>query len=352
VVATFIRPNLFLELTKAVEASNLQKMGQDRTAIPPLIWEQAVRLTKARLEAEPSCRSARLDYPDNSYWPLNEEFVQKVFETNKRSLTPRHLIRACAVEFERLQNGNAVREEAGEEGIVSVTKTGKKIPSASRNGKASKGENGLDITFDPIDDPPPPPLSDDKEFVKMWEKQRQKYVKKPQEIKFDKTMAIGLPWLVHLTQVPLVWLQEPEDCPGDVNLLFQSKGRARKLLGVSFCNHEPRALWRRLDRVLAQWTAATGKTLHSLVVLRAVAERTSEASEARLKSLAQAGARVVRVESQPLAELAAYQAMLTAAQTGDLTRSGKPVAVVEYDAWVKENLSGAVKEFLDLIFAK
>ena len=58
------------------------------------------------------------------------------------------------------------------------------------------------------------------------------------------------------------------------------------------------------------------------------------------------------MEPQPLAEVAAYQAMLTAAQTGDLTRSGKPVAVADYDAWVKENLSGAVKEFLDLVFAK
>jgi hypothetical protein len=43
--------------------------------------------------------------------------------------------------------------------------------------------------------------------------------------------------------------------------------------------------------------------------------------------------------------------MLTAAQTGDLTRRGKPVEVAEYDEWVRINLSGAVKEFLDLIFA-
>src|SRR5262249_696372 len=108
VVATFIRPSLQIEVSKAVEASNLQKMAQDRTILPPITWEQPVRLTKGGLEGETSCRSARLDNPDHSFWPLNQDFLEKEYKANKRSLTPRHLIRACAVEFERLQKAENV----------------------------------------------------------------------------------------------------------------------------------------------------------------------------------------------------------------------------------------------------
>jgi hypothetical protein len=51
-----------------------------------------------------------------------------------------------------------------------------------------------------------------------------------------------------------------------------------------------------------------------------------------------------------LAELAAYQALLTGAQKGDLTRSGKPVEVAEYNGWAAGHISSAVKELAHLIF--
>jgi hypothetical protein len=87
-----------------------------------------------------------------------------------------------------------------------------------------------------------------------------------------------------------------------------------------------------------------------LVILRGKDQRSTEASQSRLTKLGKSGACVIHVETQPVAEMAAYQAMLTAAQTGDLTRSGKPVEVADYDSWVTDNLSEAVKEFIDLVF--
>jgi len=350
VVATFIRPNLHLEAAKVVEHANLQKLGQERTALPIITWEQAVRLTKARLEAEPTCRSARLDHPQHDFWPLSREFLEKEYKANKRRLTPRHLIRACAVEFQRIQKEVFTTDllpDISANGLSAQREKPYREQTSPSETKAA--ENDTIIDLDPIT---APPSSDDHEFVRMWEKQRKKYLKQAEEVKFDRTLAIALPWLVDLTQLPLIWIQEPEDLPGDVNLLFQSKRRGRKQLGVSFCNHNPRLLWHRLDRLLVQWKAAKGKTLDGLVILRARAERTSEASEIRLAKLAHAGARVIRVEPQPLAEVAAYQAMLMAAQTGDLTRRGKPVDVGAYDDWVKATLSSAVKEFLDLVLEK
>ena len=48
---------------------------------------------------------------------------------------------------------------------------------------------------------------------------------------------------------------------GDVNLLFRPTGREpTKPLAISFCNHEPQSLWRRLDRLKKQWEAAKGAT--------------------------------------------------------------------------------------------
>jgi hypothetical protein len=75
-VVTSIRPQTLLELRKAVEHSNMQKIGQDHATIPPLTWEQAVRVVFSRLEADKACCNARRLHPDNRFWPLSEAFVQ------------------------------------------------------------------------------------------------------------------------------------------------------------------------------------------------------------------------------------------------------------------------------------
>ena len=62
--------------------------------------------------------------------------------------------------------------------------------------------------------------------------------------------------------------------------------RGAKPVGVSFCNHQPRTLWRRLDRLRAQWEAVKGKDLGVLVVLRSSAEQTTTSSQGRLAALA------------------------------------------------------------------
>jgi hypothetical protein len=170
-----------------------------------------------------------------------------------------------------------------------------------------------------------------------------------QGVQFDTVMAIGLPWLVRLNDLPYVCVQDHDHRLADVNLVFQPQGGGQKPVAVSFCNHQPRSLWRRLDRLLAQWEAARGKDLSALVLLRSEAEQTTEASQGRLAALRRAGARVILVERQQLAEFAAFQGMLTAALGGDLTRNGNPVEAGEYDAWAKDHLSEAVKELLHVV---
>jgi hypothetical protein len=71
VVVTSIRPMTHLALTKSIEVSNMQKMTQHVANIPPLDWEQTVRIYRARLGAEPTCQAARAQYPQDPDWPLS-----------------------------------------------------------------------------------------------------------------------------------------------------------------------------------------------------------------------------------------------------------------------------------------
>jgi hypothetical protein len=188
------------------------------------------------------------------------------------------------------------------------------------------------------------------EFARMGERQRKKLLGRMQGIQFDSVMALALPWLVRLNDLPYVCAEDPDHRLGDVSLLFQPHRREARPVGISFCNHEPRCLWRRLDRLRSQWEATAGRCLGTLVVLRSEAEPTTPASQDRLALLRKAGVRVVLVERQQLAELAAFQALLTAALEGDLTKDGRPVEAVRYDAWAQGHLSEAVKELLQLVF--
>jgi hypothetical protein len=301
-VITFIRPTLLVEMRKVVDVSYVQKVFQVYTSIPPLSWEQTVQIARSRLDAEPACRVARQLHVSDLDWPLGRPFLERTYQDNRRCLTPRQLILACRAEFDRLQKG-----------------------------------------YDP------PPGDPWEEILRLWERLRTKFIQEVQGIQFDAGMAIGLPWLVQLMQLPYERSQIDRHL-GDVNLVFLPKRQGQKALGISFCNHQPRSLWRRLDRLLSQWEAVKGKVLGRLVVLRSAAEPTTEASQSRLDVLRRAGVEVLLAEGQPLAEFAAFQGILTAALEGNLTRFGKPVEPAEYDTWARENLSGVVKEFLQSVF--
>src|SRR5206468_36233 len=162
---------------------------------------------------------------------------------------------------------------------------------------------------------------------------RKRNLEKVQGILFDAVFAIGLPWLVELTGTPLVRMLDLSHRLGDVNLAFQPTRRGDRPLGLSFCNHEPGPLNHRLDRVKKQWDEARGADLGALVVLRFAEARTTPKNEERLKALAASGARVIRVDRQQLAELAAFQTLLTKSLEGDLTRHGRLVDPSEYGAW-------------------
>lgn len=350
-VVTSIRPQTLLELRKAVEHSNMQKIGQDHATIPPLTWEQAVRVVFSRLEADKTCRNARKLHPENRFWPLSESFVEGVYQSHRRSLTPRHLIRACAVEFNRLAKGPAAPDPGTAEPDDTQVEiiTGKIDKPSKKPSTQDNKTNPAEPSSTKVEKLAPATDSGD-EFSRMWERQRKKHLERIEGIQFDSLMALALPWLVDLNRLPFVRVQETDRRLGDVNLLFQPEARGKKFLGVSFCNQEPKFLWHRLDRVLAQWQAAKGKRLDTLIVLRSESQRTTKKAEDRLANLKKAGVTILEVDRQQLAELAAFQVMLTEALAGNLTRHGDPIETREYDDWAREHMSDAVKEFFHLVF--
>jgi hypothetical protein len=346
IIITSLRPNLYTELSKTAEKSNVEKFGQFSTHIAPLNRDQMNRVVQARLDAVSAVHAERARHPTHPFYPFTEQFLDATFQTNKRTLTPRSLIVACHTEFERLKGITVDRPSDGPAPIAGDGKA----PTAN-TGTSSSAFNippsGNPTNSPSTGTPGTPTIS----FNKAWEKRRDIALRTPAGIQFDHMMATGLPWLAGLLRLPLVQSEEKPQGMGDVNLFFLPREAHQNGIMVSFCNQQPQQLWRRLDRLLSQWKKFKEKRERTLVVLRSETEQVAEGGAARLTELQQLGAQVLRVPRQALAELAAFQGLMTSIGLGEvLNPRGGPVTMDEYNAWAAPNLSSAVKEFLDQVF--
>lgn len=297
VVATLMRPNFKVELDKSVEVSNIQKMCQFSATIPHLTWEQTVRVVMSRADAEPTCRAARAGRPAGDHWPVGTPFLDKLYREHRRVMTPRHVIKACAVEFERLKAGGPVGPAAGDD------------------------------------------------LARKLDEARRKFRKAVAGINFDAVLGVALPWLVETAGLPLTRANAVGAEYGDFSLVFTRPALAAPA-AVSFCSQEPKSLWHKQDRLLAAWGRMNGKKLGSLAVLRPVDYPMSKGVAERFDRMRAAGIRVVMLTADQLAELAAYQAMFTAAASGEMTRTGKTVEKDEFSGWARDNLTDAVRATL------
>lgn len=202
------------------------------------------------------------------------------------------------------------------------------------------------------DRPPEPDTTDnDGHFARLWEKRRKHHAGRLAAIDFEAVMGNGLRWLATLAAVPLDANPFIDSQLRDVNIVFRPAGKQTSGTGVSFCHHDPRVLWRRLDRLIGQAQAAKAHgLLGRLVVLRPAELGTTPTAKERLDKIQRGGSVVVLVQGQQLAELAAYQELLAKAQTGAITDNGRPITGAEFTAWARTNLSSAVKELADSVF--
>ena len=164
-------------------------------------------------------------------------------------------------------------------------------------------------------------------------------------------MGIALPWLVELMDLPFNQRNTSGSQYGDFSMLLDLKSGKALPLAISFCSQEPKSLWHKLDKLIGLWQTMKSVSLQTLVILRSVDATTPKGSVERLDKLRAAGAQVIMVSTEELAEVAAYQAMYTAAASGDLTRSGNPVERSDYSLWAKDNLSDLLKGFVHRVLS-
>lgn len=340
VVVTFIRPDTLLTLRKNVEHSNLQKMSQTEAAISPLEWEHVVQLFKARLHADPLCRAERAKQAVEQYWPFNEEYLRELYARERLVLTPRHLIIACRVEFDRLQ------KDAATPPLPIPPKTTVEPSPGLKPGPtpvAPKPGTGV---------PPPPKKPESPDLLRqLWDKRRAHHLTHLQALTFDSTMGNGLRWLARITAAPFETSDATDSRIGDVSLVFKPTTPGGKPVGVSFCHQEPQSLWRRLDRLINQAQAAKAHNLLGrLILVRAADPPLSNAASDRVEKIRRGGAVAILIPKEQLADLAAFQELQSKSQTGGITDFGRPIDADRFDTWAKENLTPAVKELADAIF--
>jgi hypothetical protein len=327
VVVTFIRPETFKALSAAVELANVKKLSQSEAVLPALErWEQVVRVVLGRLQAEPLVKAARAAQPDK-FWPLDEPFVRRLFEANPLALTPRHLLKACQVEFERLRDGMAT------------------VPLPPPDRRPAPHPDGQPAP------PPPPPPPDTWELVaKRWEKRAAHHRTHLHALNWDTLFGLGLPWLAAAADTGFEPAGPINPRLPDVSLVFISTSECFAV-GVALCHQDPRTLWRRLDKLVGQSQAAKAHgLLGRLAVLRPAALPLSDAAEQRLDKLRRGGAVICRPDDQTVAGLAAYQELLHAIQLGKATDYGKPLDPAEYRTWAAGHLTPAVRRLAADLF--
>ena len=93
VVMTFIRPLHQVEMQKAVEIANMQRIAQDRASIPPLTWEQSAPRRPLPARGGADLPDGAQDHADDPDWPLGNAFLEKTFRENRprpHAAAPRH----------------------------------------------------------------------------------------------------------------------------------------------------------------------------------------------------------------------------------------------------------------------
>jgi hypothetical protein len=308
VVLTFVRPNTLLNFRKLTEKSIVSKAFSKQISIPPLTWEQTLRVVRCRLESESSVAKRRVQHPENPDWPLTKAFLEAFWQRHHRALTPRALIMACSTEFEKLRTPGGAEPGSDED-----------LPAR---------------------------------FHREFEERRRKYMASQKGVELQEVLSLVLPWLVKVCSLPWIKDEDRHAHLADVHLIFHPESEDEKPVGVSFCNLPAKTIWHRFRRLNDQLNHKQC-FLGSLMVVRSLSEpELTEAGKARLKTLTDSGAAFFQVSRQQLAELAAYKSLMTDTLQGDLvSTAGVPIAPQAYDRWVGENLSSAAKAFLGEIFA-
>jgi hypothetical protein len=263
-----------------------ERLACHKTALSPLLWEDARTLALKRLDADAALAELRCGQ-GNPLWPLEESTLRKEFDREKLTCTPREWLKTCAKEFDRARKGPTL----------------------------------------------------DKALNDLWEKRcLQAKTALPGADKFGAFLAERLPCLVGVmgagcqpTADGLLKASLP-----DVGLILEAPGKGP--VGIGYCKDKPRNFWRWLERVMKQW--GKKKLRHLALVLPEGSKQLSKAIEVRICALEGSGVKIVHPSPEQLAALEVLRSLLADAQEGNLVYNGLPVDGGQVRQWAQADLAG------------
>lgn len=120
--------------------------------------------------------------------------------------------------------------------------------------------------------------------------------------------------------------------------------------GVALVNSAPQAVWRKLEKVLAEWDPAERRLAFVRDALHPLGPG-AKAARDFIEKLEKRGARWLTPSREALIALDALRRLLAAAESGDLSYQGDAPPVRSAEDWIRRNMPDAVSGLLDAITA-
>lgn len=280
-------------LKNAVMEPNYAALAVHKSTLNPLTQEQALKLVSARL-------GVRADFSEKPLYSAFEKDLREFVGPSGR--TAREVLSRCADLFDSREKGVS-------------------IEAAQYQGRQS-----------------------DEEFLEEERTRREEQaIKDITPEKTDEVIQGAVPALINVMDER--WEELDRDRPADVDIILQGPNSR---VGISLCNQKNMtSLAGRFKRLRGQLKESD---LDNLVLIRHPRLPISAgAKKAReyLKELKKQKARLINPTTEVLAALEALRSLVADAKAGDLANGGKTVGDGAIRDWLKEHLSGPVRDFLD-----
>jgi hypothetical protein len=287
-------------LEEIVGVALFHRIAERRSSLKLVTPAEAMTLVQQRLRTDDDIAQVRVFEKAtgaDSVWPLTKSQIELL---SIPSVSARRLLMGCRELFDAWQT----RDEA-------VT------PAASQDAGAPRQATSLED---------------------VWEGALDEERERPTPLIDDGVIIDGLLRAAHGNDVQA----ERATKIRDVDVVMNRDGKS---IAVAVCNAENMTSLASRLRRLGQLNAQ--KKFDEMVIVRdqrLPIKATAKATQQRLRELADAGARVVRLSAEAYAALAALRRLLADAAAGDLTLDGRPVQPEELKEWLAKNTPPAVVE--------
>jgi hypothetical protein len=302
-VVTCAQVHFVGRLEEIVGVALFHRIAERRSSLKLVTPDEAMTLVQQRLRTDDDIAQVRVfekATPGEPVWPLTKSQIQLL---SIPSVSARRLLMGCRELFEAWQTRHEQRNTD--------------VPA-------------------PAEDTVTPQRATSLEDV--WEGAIDEERERPTPLIDDGVIIDGLLRAAHGNDVQA----ERATKIRDVDVIMNRDGKS---IAVAVCNAENMtSLATRLKR-LAQLN--TQKKFDEMVIVRdqrLPIKATAKATQQRLRELADAGARIVRLSAEAYAALAALRRLLADAAAGDLTLDGRPVQPEELKEWLAKNTPPAVAE--------